>query len=108
MRKLDQTVDEHLRTIEASCPRLLYALHATLEAVWGEIMRMELACGGLEEAGAEVDDESAAVREIITLVEALRCEMAKDGLMGAHGIGRVPAGCVGPAVLHEPAAASAG
>ncbi|MGO8701701.1 MAG: hydrogenase iron-sulfur subunit [Limisphaerales bacterium] len=82
MRKLDQTVDEHLRTIEASCPRLLYALHATLEAVWGEIMRMELACGGLEEAGAEVDDESAAVREIITLVEALRCEMAKDGLMG--------------------------
>ena len=82
MRKLDQTVDEHLRAIEASCPRLLYALHATLEAVWGEIMKMELACGGLENAGAEVDDESAAVREIITLVEALRCEMAKDGLMG--------------------------
>jgi len=82
MRKLDQTVDEHLRAIEASCPRLLYALHATLEAVWGEIMKMELACGGLEEAGAEVDDESAALREIITLVEALRCEMAKDGLMG--------------------------
>jgi len=82
MSKLDQSVDEHLRAIEASCPRLLFALHATLEAVWGEIIRMELACGGLEKAGSAVDDESAAVREIITLVEALHREMAKDGLMG--------------------------
>ncbi len=84
MSKLDQTVDKHLRAIEASCPRLLYALHATLEAVWGEIMRMELACGGLEKAWSGVDDQSAAVREIVNLVEALHRQMAKDGLMGAE------------------------
>ena len=84
MSKLDHTVDENLRAIEASCPRLLFALHATLEAVWGEIMRMELACGGLEKAGSAGDDESAAVREIVTLVEALHGQMAKDGLMGAE------------------------
>jgi coenzyme F420-reducing hydrogenase delta subunit len=84
MSKLDQTVDEHLRAIEASCPRLLCALHATLEAVWGEIMRMELACGGLEKAWSAVGDKSAAAREIITLVEALHREMAKDGLMEAE------------------------
>jgi len=84
MSKLDQTVDEHLRAIEASCPRLLYALHASMEAVWGEIMRMESACWGLEKAWSAGDDEPAAVREIITLVEALRREMAKDGLMGAE------------------------
>jgi F420-non-reducing hydrogenase iron-sulfur subunit len=82
MNKLDQTVDEHLRAIEASCPRLLFALHATLEAVWGEIMRMESACGGLEKAWSSGDDEPAAVREIVTLVETLHCQMAKDGLMG--------------------------
>jgi F420-non-reducing hydrogenase iron-sulfur subunit len=84
MSKLDKTVDEHLRAIEASCPRLLYALHASLEAVWGEIMRMELACGGLERAWATVDEEPAAVREITSLVEALHHEMAKNGLMGAE------------------------
>jgi coenzyme F420-reducing hydrogenase delta subunit len=83
MSQLDQTVDENLRAIEASCPRLLFALHTTLEAVWGEIMRMESACGGLEKVWSAGDDESAAVREIITLVEALRGQMAKDGLMGA-------------------------
>ncbi|MGD1085662.1 MAG: hydrogenase iron-sulfur subunit, partial [Verrucomicrobiota bacterium] len=84
MTKLGQTVDENLRAIEASCPRLLFALHATLEAVWGEIMRMELACGGLQNAWSAAGDESAAVREIITLVEALHGQMAKDGLMGAE------------------------
>ena len=84
MSKLDRTVEEHLRAIEASCPRLLYALHASLEAVWGEIMRMELACGGLENSWSAADDQPAVVREIITLVEALRREMAKDGLMGAE------------------------
>ena len=83
MSQLDQTVDENLRAIEASCPRLLFALHTTLEAVWGEILRMESACGGLEKVWSAGDDESAAVREIITLVEALRGQMAKDGLMGA-------------------------
>jgi len=83
MSQLDQTVDENLRAIEASCPRLLFALHTTLEAVWGEIMKMESACGGLEKVWSAGDDESAAVREIITLVEALRGQMAKDGLMGA-------------------------
>jgi coenzyme F420-reducing hydrogenase delta subunit len=84
MSKLDQTIDEHLRAIEASCPRLLHALHASLESVWGEIMRMELACGGLVKAWASVDEEPAAVREITSLVEALHHEMAKDGLMGAE------------------------
>ncbi|MGA2174193.1 MAG: hydrogenase iron-sulfur subunit [Verrucomicrobiota bacterium] len=84
MSKLDPTVDEHLRAIEASCPRLLFALHATLDAVWDEIIRMDLACGGLEEACSAVDDESAALREVIALVEALHCQMAKDGLMGAE------------------------
>jgi coenzyme F420-reducing hydrogenase delta subunit len=83
MSQLDQTVDKHLRAIEAGCPRLLFALHTTLEAVWGEILRMESACGGLEKVWSAGDDESAAVREIITLVEALRGQMAKDGLMGA-------------------------
>jgi coenzyme F420-reducing hydrogenase delta subunit len=81
MSKLDQTVEEHLRAIEASCPRLLCALHASLEAVWGEIMRMELACGGLEMAWSGVDDQSGAVCEIMTLVEALHRQVAKDGLM---------------------------
>jgi coenzyme F420-reducing hydrogenase delta subunit len=84
MNKVDQTVEKHLRAIEASCPRLLYALHASLEAVWGEIIRMELACGGLEKAWSAGDDEPAAVRDITTLVEALHREMAKDGLMGAE------------------------
>jgi coenzyme F420-reducing hydrogenase delta subunit len=84
MSKLDNTVDEHLRAIESSCPRLLYALHTTLEAVWGEIMRMELACAGLEMACSAGDDESSPLREITNLVEALRREMSKDGLMGAE------------------------
>jgi len=84
MSKLDQTGDKHLRAIEASCPRLLNALRATPEAVSGEIMRMESACGGLEKAGSAGDDKSAAAREIITLVAALRGQMAKDGLMGAE------------------------
>jgi coenzyme F420-reducing hydrogenase delta subunit len=84
MSKLDQTIEEHLRAIEGSCPRLLFALHASLEAVWGEIIRMELACGGLENAWSAGDDEPATVREIITLVEALHGQMAKDGLMGAE------------------------
>ena len=84
MSKLDQTADKHLRAIEASCPRLLNALRATPEAVSGEIMRMESACGGLEKAGSAGDDKSAAAREIITLVAALRGQMAKDGLMGAE------------------------
>jgi len=84
MSKRDQTADEHLRAIEACCPRLLCALHASLEAVWGEIIRMELACGGLENAWAAADDQPASVREIISLVERLRGQMAKDGLMGAE------------------------
>jgi coenzyme F420-reducing hydrogenase delta subunit len=83
MSQLDQTVDEHLRAIEACCPRLLYALHATLESVWGEIIRMELACTGLENSWSAGDDQPAPVREIVALVEALHREMAKDGLMGA-------------------------
>jgi F420-non-reducing hydrogenase iron-sulfur subunit len=84
MSTLDETVDQHLRAIEASCPRLLYALHATPEAVSGEIMRMESACKGLEKASPGADDASVAVREIITIVAALRGQMAKDGLMGCE------------------------
>ena len=81
MNKLDQTVDEYLRAIGASCPRLLFALQQSPEAVWGEIMRMESACHAFKEACSGLQDKSAAAREIMTLVEALRVQMAKDGLI---------------------------
>ncbi len=81
MNKHDQTVDEHLGAIGAICPRLLYALQVSSEAVWGEIMRMESACRAFEKACFGLEKESAAVREIMTLVGDLRHQMAKDGLM---------------------------
>ncbi len=82
MNDLDQTFDEYLRAIGAACPRLLYALQQSAEAVWGEIMRMESACHAFAEACSGFRDKSAAAREIMTLVEALRVQMAKDGLVG--------------------------
>ena len=80
-KELDQAVEQHLRTIGESCPRLLYALQANPEAVWGEIMRLESACQAFKHACGRPKETSAAVREIMTLVSALRGQMAKDGLM---------------------------
>jgi coenzyme F420-reducing hydrogenase delta subunit len=77
MNKLDQAVDGYLRDIGASCPRLLFALHESPEAVWGEIMRMESAYYAFEKACSGLEDKSAAAREIMTLVRALRVHMAK-------------------------------
>ncbi len=77
MNKLDQAVDEYLRAIGASCPRLLFALHESPEAVWGEIMRMESAYYAFEKACSGLQDKSAAACEIMTLIEALRVQMAK-------------------------------
>lgn len=77
MNKLDQTIDEYLRPIGASCPRLLFALHESPEAVWGEIMRMESACHAFEKACSGLQDKSAAACEIMTLVQALCVQMAK-------------------------------
>jgi coenzyme F420-reducing hydrogenase delta subunit len=77
MNKLDQTVDEYLRAIGGSCPRLLFALQENPEAVWGEIMRMESAYYVFEKAGSGLQDKSAAAREIMILVRALRVQMAK-------------------------------
>ena len=79
--ELDQTVEQHLRTIGASCPRLLHALQASPEAVWGEIMRLESACQAFKTTCKGHREESAAVAEIMNLVSALRGQMAKDGLM---------------------------
>jgi F420-non-reducing hydrogenase iron-sulfur subunit len=84
MNKLDQTADERLRAIGASCPRLLFALQESPEAVWGELMKMESACNAFKEVCSGLQDKSAAAREITTLVAALRVQMAKDGLIG-HG-----------------------
>jgi coenzyme F420-reducing hydrogenase delta subunit len=81
MNQLDQTVDEYLRTIGAGCPRLLFGLQESPEAVWGEIMRMESACHAFMEVCSGFQDKSAAAREITALVEALRVQMAKDGLV---------------------------
>ena len=80
MNKLDQVVDGYLRDIGASCPRLLFALHESPEAVWGEIMRMESAYYAFEKACSGLEDKSAAAREIMTLVRALRVHMAKGSL----------------------------
>jgi coenzyme F420-reducing hydrogenase delta subunit len=80
MNKLDQTADEYLRAIGASCPRVLFGLHESPEAVWGEIMRMESACYAFMEVCSGLQDKSTAAREIMALVEALRVQMAKDGL----------------------------
>jgi len=75
MNKLDQSVVQHLKSIEASCPRLLKALHHTPEALWGEIQALEYACQCFEQASGP---QSA---KILDLAAALRAQMAKQGLM---------------------------
>jgi coenzyme F420-reducing hydrogenase delta subunit len=80
VNKLEQTVDQDLRAIGASCLRLLSALQQSPEAVWGEIMRMESVCQALNEACSDLQDKSAAAGEITALVESLRSQMAKNGL----------------------------
>jgi coenzyme F420-reducing hydrogenase delta subunit len=82
MNQLDQTVDEYLKAIGAGCPRLLFGLQESPEAVWSEIMRMESACYAFMEVCSGLQDKSAAASEIMGLVEALRVQMAKDGLIG--------------------------
>ena len=77
MDELEQAVDEYLKIIGASCPRLFFALHENPEAVWGEIMKMESAYAVLEKACSGHQDKSATAGEIMTLVEALRSRLAK-------------------------------
>ena len=77
MNKLDQTLVDYLRAIGASCPRLLFALQENPEAVWVEILRMESVCHAFEKACSGLVDKSAAADEIVTLIDALRVQMAK-------------------------------
>jgi len=81
MDQFDKTAADYLREVGASCSRLLYALHESPEAVWGEIMRMESACYAFKEASSSSQKQSAAADELLTLIEALRVRMAKDGLI---------------------------
>jgi hypothetical protein len=81
MNEPGQTIDEYLSAIGASCHRLLYALQESPEAVWGELMKMESSCHAFEEASAGFKDHLAAAREMGALVEALRVQMARDGLI---------------------------
>ena len=80
MNQLDQTVDQYLRAIGAGCPRLLFGLQESPEVVWGELMRMESACYAFMELCSGLEDKAAAAGELMALVEALRVQMAKDGL----------------------------
>ena len=77
MSKLDQSVAVHLRTIEASCPRLLTALHMSPEAVWGEIQTMELACRAYKETGLSRGRSEAAAK-LLALVSGLRGQLARQ------------------------------
>ena len=77
MREFDQAIDEFSRAIGASCQRLILALHESPEAVWGQIMRMELAGCVFEKACSGLQDQSTAAGEIMTLVEALHSRMAR-------------------------------
>ena len=81
MTKLEPTGDQLLRSIAASCPRLLYALHGNPEAVWGEIMVMELTAEAYVEACSGFPDKAAAAHEMMLMVGALRSQMAQDGLV---------------------------
>jgi F420-non-reducing hydrogenase iron-sulfur subunit len=82
MDKLEQTADECLKAIGESCTRLLFALHESPEAVWGELMRMESAGHAFQEVCSGLQDPPAEVCEIMSFVEALRVQMAKEGLLG--------------------------
>jgi hypothetical protein len=76
MNKLDTTVVQHLKAIEAACPRLLHALHYTPEALWGEIQALEHVCQSFEQALC--GQQTVAIQE---LVSDLRAQMAKQGLI---------------------------
>jgi coenzyme F420-reducing hydrogenase delta subunit len=80
MTEIEQALDKCLMAIAADCQRLLFALQQSPEAVWNEILRMESACHAFNEACSNLPDKSAA-REIMTLIGALRVQMAKDGLI---------------------------
>ena len=80
MNEIEQTLDKCLMVIGADCQRLLFALQQSPEAVWNEILRMESAGHAFHEACSGFQDKSAA-HEIMTLIGALRVQMAKDGLM---------------------------
>jgi hypothetical protein len=76
MNKLDQTVVQQLKAIEASCPRLLNAMHYTPEALWGEIQALEYACQTFQQLPSSTQGS-----QLLELVAALRAQMAKQGLM---------------------------
>ncbi len=80
MNKLEQTLDAQLRTIGASCPHLLHALHHSPEAVLGEIQVLESACRAFEEAYRTLPAKSGTAVQMQKLVAALRCQMAQQGL----------------------------
>jgi len=77
MNELDQAVDDYLSAIGASCPRLLFALNESPEAVWGEIMKMESVYSVFEKACSGLQDKLATATEIVTLVQALHSRMAR-------------------------------
>jgi hypothetical protein len=81
MTKIEQTVDEQLKTIGASCPHLLSALHQNPEAVLGEIKVIESACRVFDEAYRGLQGKSKAANKMMTLVAALRGQIARQGLM---------------------------
>jgi hypothetical protein len=81
MTKLEQTVDEQLKTIGARCPQLLSALHQNPEAVLGEIKVMESACRAFDEAHRSLQGKSRAATKMMTLVASLRGQFAKQGLV---------------------------
>jgi F420-non-reducing hydrogenase iron-sulfur subunit len=83
MNKLDQATGHCLETIRDGCARLLFALQQSPEAVWGEIMAMEASCHAFAEACARLEDKSASW-ELMTLMEDLRVQMARHGLLDAE------------------------
>ncbi len=83
MNKLDLSLDEHLRKIQESCPRLLNALQYSPEAIWGEIQAIELACKLFEECFQSLSKDSQASVELMVTIAALRSQMGKGLMDGA-------------------------
>lgn len=81
MNGLGQTVDDHLKAIDASCLHLLKALHYSPEAVLHEIQIMESACRAFNEAYHGLQGKLEAAAKMMTLVAALHGQFAKQGLM---------------------------
>lgn len=88
MNKLDQTAEEHLRTIGAICPRLLSALHDSPEAVWGEIHALEYACRGVLAVWPSAQAKPEAAESMASKTAALRAQMVKRELMDDAGFAR--------------------